>query len=519
MEDMFMYKILLIPLDERPCNYDFPQMLSAGTDCQLIVPPREILGKKKQAGNVDAIWQWLIDNIKDCSNAVISIDTLLYSGIVPSRLHNYSSEFLIKRLDKLREIKKLKPDIRLYAFNLIMRNPSYSSSDEEPDYYGLWGREIHRYGYITHKHELGIADDKELSELKSIKKELPNEYLEDYYNRRKINLEVNKEVIKLASEGVLDFVIIPQDDASPYGVTAKDQQIIRSGIDELKVNFKVYMYPDADAVANTLLTRVINKIHNRRPFVYVKYASSIGGGVIPLYEDRIVSETIKYQILAAGGLMASSANEADIILMINVPGGEMQDRLQEPDPVNGEIIRHTIQYDAFRNLIEMIEYAEYQIEYKHKNVIFGDIAYGNGGDDHLFSLLQQKELLWKLAGYAGWNTSSNTLGTCIPMGMLHHIFGTTKESLKFLSLRYLEDIAYSVYVRQDVTDNDILRLGLTREKLDGQRGKASEIVWKKLQEFADSNLNDEKHSVIVRDCYMPWNRMFEAGIRTDIILK
>ena len=514
-----MNKILLIPLDERPCNYDFPQMLAAGSDCQLMVPPREILGKKKQAGDVDAIWKWLVDNIEDCSNAIISIDTLLYSGIVPSRLHYYSSDVLIKRLNKLREIKKLRPDICLYAFNLIMRNPSYSSSDEEPDYYGQWGRQIHRYGYLTHKKELGIADDAELSELEDINRELPEKYLKDYYDRRKINLEINKEVIKLASDNVLDFVIIPQDDASPYGVTAKDQQIIRSRIDDLKVNFKVYMYPDADAVANTLLARVINKIHNRRPFVYVKYASSIGGGVIPLYEDRIVSETIKYQILAAGGLTASSADEADIILMINVPGGEMQDRLQEPDPVNGEIIRHTIQYDAFRNLIEMLEYAEYEIEYKHKDVIFGDIAYGNGGDDHLFSLLQQKKLLWKLAGYAGWNTSSNTLGTCIPMGMLHHIFGTTKESLKFLSLRYLEDIAYSVFVRRDVTDNDLEKLGLTEEKLDGQRGKVSEIVLRKLQEFADSNLSDERYSVVVKDCYMPWSRMFEAGIKTDVILK
>ena len=512
-----VHQILLLPLDERPCNYDFPQMLSAGTDCQLKVPPRELLGKKKQPGDVDRIWQWMSEEIRDCSYAILSIDTLLYSGIVPSRLHHDSAETLIRRLDRLRELKKERPDLCIYAFNLIMRNPEYSSSDEEPDYYGLWGREIHRYGYLGHKVELGIASGEEKEELEAIKKKLPGEYLKDYYDRRAVNLEVNKEVIRLAKEEVLDFVIIPQDDSSPYGVTAKDQQIIRSLIEEERVDFKVYMYPDADAVANTLLTRMIHKIHRVRPLVYVKYASSLGAGVIPLYEDRIVGETIKYQILAAGGLMVSSATEAGLILLINIPGGEMQDNLQEP--VNGQVIRRTIQYDAFRNLVDLIEYAEYQIEEKQKEVIVADIAYANGGDEHLFRLLQQKKLIWRLSGYAGWNTSSNSLGTCIPMGMLHAIFGTTEESLKFLSLRYLEDIGYSIFVRRDVTDNDLEQLGLQENQLDGPRGKVSELIQKKLQKFAEEELNDENHSVTVGNCYLPWNRMFEVGMKTEVQVK
>ena len=130
-----MEKILLIPLDERPCNYNFPEMLADDTDFKIVMPPKEILGNKKIAGDTDKIWDWLVENIKDCDNAVISIDTLLYSGIVPSRLHHFTTEYLLKKLEKLRELKKINPKLTVYAFNLIMRNPTYSSAEEEPDYY------------------------------------------------------------------------------------------------------------------------------------------------------------------------------------------------------------------------------------------------------------------------------------------------------------------------------------------------------------------------------------------------
>lgn len=160
----------------------------------------------------------------------------------------------------------------------------------------------------------------------------------------------------LAAEGTIDFLIIPQDDSSPYGLTAKDQQTVRRHILETKTQLTVYMYPDADAVENTLLARMANKLAKRRPLIYVKYASAAGDIVTPPYEDRIVSETIKYQVLAAGGLVASCVLEADLILMVNTPGGDpIEHDTQNPLPSR-------IEYDANRNQIEQIEYAAYAME-------------------------------------------------------------------------------------------------------------------------------------------------------------
>jgi len=508
-----MKKILLIPLDERPCNYDFPQMLASCTDYELILPPRNILGKKKTVGDVEAIWSWFIENVKSCSDAIVSIDTLLFSGIVPSRLHNESVEVLIRKLDRLRDVKLDYPDLKMYVFNLIMRNPTYSSNDEEPDYYGDWGAEIHRLGVIEHRKELFMATGDELKEHEEILKKLPHEFLGDYLDRRTVNIEVNKKVVELASEGLFELTLFPQDDASPYGVTAKDQQLIRNKIRQLNVELCVYMYPDADAAVNTLLARAINTGKNKKPLVFAKFASSIGSAVIPDYEDRIVGETIKYQILAAGGLVASCASEADIILMVNIPSGKMLDRWTEID--SGMSLPQTLEYNANRTLIELVEYADYAIEVLHKKVVFADIAYCNGGDPLLLRLLKQKDLLWMLAGYAGWNTSSNSIGTCLPMGMIFNIYGSTAQHRNFLALRYLEDIGYCSIVRRDVILEELLSLGLDSQKIDGVRGKVAEIVHKRLQNFADAYLSNNVYKITVTDCYMPWNRMFEVGLSVE----
>ena len=79
-------KIVMLPLDERPCNFDYPRMMPK-TDCELILPPKEIMGKKKTPGDVKKIADWLTDHVHEADAMILSLDTLVYGGILPSRLH------------------------------------------------------------------------------------------------------------------------------------------------------------------------------------------------------------------------------------------------------------------------------------------------------------------------------------------------------------------------------------------------------------------------------------------------
>ena len=125
-----MTAIVYVPLDERPCNADYPLQIAAATDLNLIVPPRELLGSKKQPADTGRLASWLTGQAAEADVLIVSIDMLVYGGIVPSRLHQWSLEECSRRLSALEECKRVNPELKIYAFNLIMRAPAYSSSEE-----------------------------------------------------------------------------------------------------------------------------------------------------------------------------------------------------------------------------------------------------------------------------------------------------------------------------------------------------------------------------------------------------
>ncbi|MGG4035678.1 DUF4127 family protein [Paenibacillus cisolokensis] len=504
-----MKKIVYIPLDERPCNYEFPAALAQGTDIDVVRPEPDLMGKKKTPGDVERLWAWLLEQAKDADGAILSLDTLVYGGILPSRLHTFTVEQCGQRLRNLRKLKEANPALKVFAFNLIMRCPRYSSSDEEPDYYEDWGREIFLKGYIGHRLRLGLATEEEQAELRSIEASLPPEYWQDYTERRAVNREVNKLAVQLVQEGTVDFLVIPQDDSAPYGLTAMDQQLVRDRIAELDAELRVYMYPGADEVGCTLLARMINDMRGRKPLVYVHYAGTRSPFVTPLYEDRDLHESVKYHILAAGGLVASSLADADLVLCVNAPGETMMEAVAQHDANPG--------YHVGRNIVELVETADYAIRHLRKPCIVADVAFANGADLGLLKLLRARKLLFRLAGYAGWNTSSNSLGTCIAQGMIFAIYGDTAAHRDFLSLRFVEDAGYCAHVRHYVTNEVLPGLGFDYFKVDGQRGQVSGIVKEELYKFVQSRIDDDNYRIVIDDCYMPWGRMFEVGLKTRVV--
>ncbi|MGI6781315.1 MAG: DUF4127 family protein [Acholeplasmataceae bacterium] len=496
-----MKKIVLLPLDERPCNYSFPHQIFSNDNYEIIRPDLKIMGDKKTPGNLDEIKKFLLKSTKDADGLVIAIDTLLYGGIVPSRLHHDDIDTLTERLNVLKKIKENNKNIKIYAYHLIMRSPQYSSDDEEPDYYAKYGREIFLTGFLSHKKEIGWASTDELNELEKIK--VPKKYLDDFLNRRKINTNMCLKSLSLVEEKIIDFLIIPQDDAAEFGWTFKDQEIIRKEIENKTMQFDVYMYPGADEVSNTLLSRMVLNMENKRPLIYIHYPSVTSGHLIPRYEDRMLDTTVKYQILAAGALTASSMEEADLVLFVNAPSANMQEAAYQH--------LHFREYETQRNLVEFVETIKYVVRKLKKPAIIADVAYSNGGDIEFVKMLDQENLLMEVASYAGWNTSSNTIGTAIPHGIVSWLFPDNNMD-SFLASRYIEDVGYCSVVRQDVINNKLKDYGFNYFYVKDQRGIVSEIVKEELIKFINRELPSLKNKVLINDLYMPWRRMFEIGI-------
>lgn len=512
-----MKKIVLIPIDERPCTYDYPAMMaSMAKDINFVEIPREFMGDLKIPGHIDKMREFLLEECKDADYAVIAIDSILYGGIVPSRLHYETEETLVKRLNVLKEIKKLNPSLKLFAYQLIMRCPSGSSKAEEPDYYGVCGREIHMLGVYNHMSSVTELTDEQKQDFENIKNFIKEnnyqEYVDDYLNRRKINAALNNYVLDYVNDGTIDFMIIPQDDSAPYGLTALDQMIVRKKVSDLHLELKALMYPDADAVSNTLLARAINEINNVKPKVFVKYNTCNEGNIIPNYEDRPVSESIKYQILAAGGMQTYSYSESDIVLMVNCPLANMKEaRILFNDLNSGDKPGETdLNYTVGRNMVEYIEFIKYLISIG-KCVSVADIAYANGGDTCLFNLLKNERLLFKVNSYAGWNTAANTLGTCIPLSMINKIYGSNQEFYDFMGLRYLEDVGYMSHVRH--VAYDLFKKEFDWIEIDGKEtGRVATFIRENLISWAKENLESDEYKVEIIKHFQPWNRFFETGL-------
>ena len=80
-----MKKIVYLPLDERPCNAAFVPKLFDGGELSIVTPPR--LGSKKTPARWEDVRDFLLRACADADGLVLSMDMLLYGGLLPSRLH------------------------------------------------------------------------------------------------------------------------------------------------------------------------------------------------------------------------------------------------------------------------------------------------------------------------------------------------------------------------------------------------------------------------------------------------
>lgn len=494
-------KTLLLPLDERPCNYTYPQMIAASnSDIHLFVPGRGLLGDKKQPADTSKIANFLYDNIHNCTNVIISIDMLVYGGLIPSRLHHINEAELLKRLECLKKLKKLNPDVRIYAFNCIMRTPQYDSSDEEPDYYRDYGFALFRRKYLMDygkRHGLTYEEQKELDKIK-----IPQEYIHDYEKRREVNMQVNIEVVNYLEQGVIDFLVIPQDDSSPYGYTAISQKQIIAMVRERGLDMKAMIYPGADEVALSLLTRAYHDYKDAEPAVYPFYASVLGPTITPLYEDRPMFESLKSHIRVCKARLVATPQEADFVLAINSPGKFMEDTYSDALDVTHYTWRNVLDF-----AMQIRDYVN-----RGRKVAVCDSALCNGGDIQLVQYLDQLNVLDKLISYAGWNTNCNTLGTTLAQACIGG--GTHMYNLLY---RIIEDVGYQAVVRHDITANDIERIGADYYDISGHLGQIGEIARKKLQKYYNGLQISQSHPVKIVEITHPWKRLFEIAMKMEVL--
>ena len=506
--------IVFIPHDNRPIS----DVETADTIRQLgykvVVPPDELLGSKSNLGDSDKLWQWLEDNttvphkkdkkppykpLPGIKAVVLSGDALIYGSLVGSRKHNFSQEELLERVKKFQEFKDSHPKVPMYVFSSIMRTPrtGEASGTEEPGYYFSYGTDIFRYTALKDKEEVEGLTKREKKEMKFLTEFLPQEAIDDWMSRRSKNLAVNKAMIDLAKTGTFSYFCLGRDDNAPYSQTHRESRWLNEYGRELgKTRFN--NMAGIDEFGMLLLTRAVNDLESVMPFVYVRYNMGEGERVVPSYSDEAIDKTIRSHVIMAGGVYVTTPSRADLVLLVNTnPNGETY---EANDASNTEKSRFSTRY--FINMLEE-ELAE------GHPVGIADIAYANGSDNALMAALRDKDLLFRLQAYSGWNTPTNSTGFVLGQGML--MPRMSDESRKrLLYTRYLDDWGYQANVRQNLSAT----LGYFKGRGDGgnlneKRARTEASATLRMQTFARWNLPnfvDVKQIKVT----MPWNRLFEC---------
>ncbi|MFC6315386.1 DUF4127 family protein [Lapidilactobacillus achengensis] len=495
-----MKKIIYVPLDERPCNLEYVRRRTMSLEqIEVTVLPREFLGNKKIAGDVVAIRHWLQEMIQTADYLLLSAETLIYGGLLPSRIHHLDQAEIKHYQDFLIAIKQARPELKIYVENLIMRAPRYNSSEEEPEYYQTYGQQIFEFGWLKDKANQETLSIEETDTLLRLREVLPKQVVSDYETRRAFNVRVNFANLKLVESHVIDLLMIPQDDSALYGYTAVDQHEVYGEIRQRRLQQRVLVHPGADEAGYTLLARAIQDIQRRPDKVYVLYASPFGAQIVPLYEDRPLSISVEAHLLAAGCEIVTTSTDADWVLAVNTPGATMQE-------ASAQIIHRDHTYDTYRNSRAFVADITKLLRVG-KPVALADSAYANGGDLELLEMLDQTDALVSLKAYRGWNTNCNSVGSTIGEAVLDRHCTQTSSLLWSV----LDDGLYQALVRQEIVRKVLPNFGGDAAHLVGQEEFIAQKTVEFLKDEAIKRIPNLYHGqdFIVS---FPWHRVFEIEI-------
>jgi hypothetical protein len=416
-------KIVFLPIDNRPVCYQLPEMISAvNKQVRLVLPPKALLGDLTEYANVNGLFEWLENAIVDAGAVILSLDTIAYGGLIPSRRSNDSFERVKARVEDLVEILK-HSTAKVYAFSSIMRISNNNINEEEKEYWSDYGEQIFRYSYDTDKFGEAQTD-------------VPQDVIEDYLATRKRNFEINKLYLKYQKAGVFDTLIFSKDDCAEYGLNVKEARELEE--------MGGFTKTGADEIPLSLMARALRTYINIHP-IFMEPADK---NLISNYEDVSVEKSVIGQLELAGCNITDEKN-ADVILYVN-----------NFKSSQGEIVmkRGTELFEG--------EWIEPNIPYA-----VADVRLANGADNNLVSKLMDSGFSDKFLGYAGWNTTANTLGSLICA--VKYIWNAKRKNMyddlafrRLEFVRFSDDWAYQANVRQRLKKTDENELKILMKELE-----------------------------------------------------
>ena len=558
--------LALVPLDDRPCNVRFPQQIAAIGGDAVLVPPLPALGHFNAPGQPQDIARWLHD-LPEVEALIVSIDMLAYGGLVASRKPHVGEDEALARLEMLKVWRRQRPDVPIYAFNILMRLAITMDSDEAvPHYYNVM-----RYARLADECER-FNSDYLRAELEKVREQIPPRLLDEYLRARARNHSVNLKMCDWLKKGVFDYLLVTQEDATEYGLHRREQDEILERVEKLQIGNKFSLHPGADEAALTLLARRWKTGVRFR--VHASDAEDMKR--IAPFEDRPYNVALGQHIESMCGQIVEE--NADFELFVNAPiGGSQRDENEAAREArreklqgfiqeivaysnakpraekaigsieineNGELLSTNISSNgvAEHRVLDVVEsvsdadetVANNDYESSWPRVALCDVAFPNGADNVLMNELDKRDVLGYLAVFGGWNTAGNTTGTVLAhcaalqrareSGDEAQLERAQTLSRQFLFERLIDDWCYQSQVRSRI-ERAAREIGLVPHNMNDlnndQTHGAQNVelqMRRELRSFAQ--LLAKRHfsaALLKSEITLPWKRAFESDVRIELV--
>src|ERR1700682_4388633 len=507
-------RVLLIPLDDRPPCVQFPQMIGRIGDTEVIAPPREMLGRFVEPGQPEEITRWVrSQSLRSFDAIIVSMDMLAYGGVGHSRVDNTADKEELNPLQVVTWMHRAAPKVPIYGFSVIMRLAPTGDGQNE-----AYRAKLARW---AEKSPDSAADAVLKEEVARLEQEIPAAALADYKAARARNFKVNQASVQMVRNGVLDYLILSQDDAQPRGLHVADRERLLEEIRHNQLEGKVAVQPGADEVAMLLLARALNKRFQYSPRIAAIYSSGAMRNRVAPYEDRPLHETVSLHITSTGSREVADTSQADIVFFVYGSRTEPGVAATFSEQIDKELSA----------TIHQVIVADIDSR--------GDVQ---GAATGFTEELRKRSVFPRLAGYASWNTAGNTIGTALPHGLVYsralRDIKTTPPAcrgrvaasqIRFLLHRLFDDYGFHSVVRpaakQFAAENHLNPNALSGESqlrvttfiVDRMHTLVDEL-W---NEFASAkNVSNTVFSiwgvaleeVSAFTFTLPWGRTFEAAI-------
>ena len=489
--------ILFVPIDDRPVTLQLPVMLGRIAGIPVEAPPRDLLGRFITAGRPDPLIGWLNRQARNSQAQafVVSTDMLAYGGLVASRIPGPSYADAVFRLRELAHVRAEYPRAWIGAFGTIMRLAPTGVPADAPFFaaYPAWSY-LQQYANL---HDPPLPSEE--ASAQHLRGLIGEPLLDAYLATRARNLAVDRLLLTMTAGGVIDRLVLGQDDAGPIGLHVPEVAVLQAERASKDLANRVSIEPGADELGLALIAHAIARSAKWTPRIAVRYSTPAGAA----YQDSIEYAPVADAIDALVGVCGAVADDAhpEIVLYVRVP--------QTTSAQDEELI------------------AEMKADVaQRRSVAFADLSYLTSYADQarFAAQLLGDGVASKLDAYSSWNTNANTIGTALAEAIAAGAgrrMGTYDDLAHrtFTFMRFVDDYAFHDFVRpqlnatlaaQGIADHTLLAPGVA----DSIAAIDRQMLWGYGAQIL-TQLDPGYHIASIQ-IGLPWSRTFETSLDVGI---